>query len=206
MSRPLQKDKTSTLLRTAVVKQVTGDTYFVADGASLSRTERAAGCLLEPQLDDLVLLSINSMGTSYILTVLERQGNDPAIVSVEGDLVIHSERGNLSLQGSQSLNLVSSEIHLSAASARMQFADFAFAGTLVTGCARHLRMVCETVESKATRVVERVNRLYRRVGDEDSRLGRFRCRVRGRFSVRAEDASIDAEKRMRLNGDKIELG
>ena len=193
-------------MRGAVVKQISRSTYFVADSNSLSRADRAASCLLEPQQGDYVLVSENCFGACYILTVLERESCKPATVSVEGDLILESQGGNLSLNGGRSLNLVTPEIRMQASKGQMRFKDFTFAGTLVTTWARQLRAVYNTVETRADRVVERVNRLYRRVKDEDSRFGRLSCRVKGRFSLRAGDASIEAEKRLHLNGKKIELG
>jgi hypothetical protein len=207
MALPLHKNESSTMqMRGAVVKQIAGSTYFVADSNSLARADRAASCLLEPQQGDYVLVSETCFRACYILTVLERQCSKPATVSVEGNLILESQDGNLSLNGGQSLNLVTPEIRIQASKGRIRFRDFTFSGTVVTTWAKQLRAVYATVETRADRAVERVNRLYRRIRDEDSRFDRLSCRVKGRFGLRARDASLDAEKRMRLNGDKIELG
>jgi hypothetical protein len=61
------------------------------------------------------------------------------------------------------------------------------------------------IEAKA--IIERVSRLYRRIKDEDARLGRLHCRVQAEYSIRAQDASIDAENTMHFKSNKkIELG
>ncbi len=61
-------------LRSAQVQRISGTTYFVADACSLVRAERSVSCLLQPEQDDLVLISEDSMGNVSILTVLERKG------------------------------------------------------------------------------------------------------------------------------------
>ncbi len=192
-------------MRTGWVKQVSGSTYFVADTFSMAHAERSVSCLLQPEKDDLVLISENGLGNAYIITVLERANSQPAMVSVNGDMIINGQ-GNLSFKGGSSLNLVTPQIVLKMRQARIAFNNFTFAGAMLTSCGNQLLSICENVETRTTELKERVRRLYRRVRDEDSRLDRFTCRVQGRFSIAAQDCSIDAEKQMRLNGNKIELG
>jgi hypothetical protein len=203
---PLHEKQSDVRLRSALVQRISGTTYFVADTFSLVRAERSAGCLLQPEQDDLVLISEDSFGHVSILTVLERKTSKPAMVSVDGDLQVRGE-GNLCLEGRQGINLLTRKIFLQADRGSMKINDLTFAGDLLTACGRQLRSLYQTVEIQAKGMVERVNRLYRRIRDEDARLGRMQCRVQGEYTVRAEDGFFDAEKRMHLkSGNKIELG
>ncbi len=203
---PLHEKKRDVRLRSALVQRISGTTYFVADSFNLMRAERSASCLLRPEQDDMVLIAEDNMGNVSILTVLERNPDKPAMVSVDGDLQVKGE-GKLSLEGRRSLNLLARKIFLKANRSRMNINDFTFAGELLTVCGRQLRSLYQTVEIQAKGMVERVNRLYRRVRDEDSRLGRMQCRVQGEYTVQAEDSFFDAENTMNLkSGNKIELG
>jgi len=203
---PLHKKKNDVRLRSAQVQRISGTTYFVADVCSLVRAERAAGCLLQPEQDDLVLISEDSMGNASILTVLEREAGKPAMLSVNGDLLLQS-KGNLAFKGRRGLTLLTSKILLKADRSKMKINDLAFTGDLLTTCGRQLRSIYQTVEIEAKAIVERVSRLYRRIKDEDAQLGRLHCRVRAEYSIRAQDASIDAENTMHLKSNKkIELG
>ncbi len=202
----LETHTTGVGLRSAVVQRITGTTYFVANTFSLMRAERAASCLLRPEQDDLVLISENNLGHVSIVTVLERKTGKPAMVSVDGDLQIKAE-GNLFFESSRNLSLLTRKISLKADQSRIQIKDLTFAGDLLTACGRQLRSFYQTVEIQAKGMVERVNRLYRRVKDEDARLDRMHCRVQGKYTVQAEDSFFDAEKIMDLKSNKkIELG
>jgi len=205
---PLHKKKNNVhlRLRSAQVQRISGATYFVVDACSLVRAERAAGCLLQPEQDDLVLISEDSMSNVSILTVLEREAGKPSMLSVDGDLLLQS-KGNLSFKGGQGLNLLTPKIFLKADRSKMKINDLTFTGDLLTACGRQLRSIYQTVEIEAKAIVERVSRLYRRIKDEDARLGRLHCRVQAEYSIRAQDASIDAENTMHLKSKKkIELG
>ncbi|CAK8712986.1 hypothetical protein GMJAKD_02250 [Candidatus Electrothrix aarhusensis] len=203
---PLHEKKNDVRLRSAQVQRISGTTYFVADACSLVWAERSASCLLQPEQDDLVLISEDSMGNVSILTVLERKAGKPAMVSVDGDLLIKGQ-GDLAFKGSRGLNLLTPKILLKADRSKMKINDLAFTGELLTACGRQLRSIYQTVEIEAKVIVERISRLYRRIKDEDARLGRLHCRVQAEYSIRAQDASIDAENTMHLKSNKkIELG
>ncbi|MCI5131916.1 MAG: DUF3540 domain-containing protein [Candidatus Electrothrix sp. EH2] len=203
---PFDKKQSDVRLRSALVQRISGTAYFVADAYSLVRAERSAGCLLRPEQDDLVLISEDSLGHVSILTVLERKATKPAMVSVDGDLEVKGE-SNLSFEGGRGLNLLTRKIFLQAEQGSMKIKDLTFSGELFTACGRQLCSLYQTVDIQAKGLVERVNRLYRRIRDEDARLGRMQCRVQGEYTVRAEDGFFDAEKKMELkSGKKIELG
>ncbi|MCI5222978.1 MAG: DUF3540 domain-containing protein [Candidatus Electrothrix sp. AR4] len=192
-------------LRSGIVDRICGSTYFVANSFSLVRADRSLSCLLRPEKGDLVLLSENGMGNASILTVLEREVGSPAMVSVDGDLTVHAA-GELSFLVGQGLNLLAPEILFKARLGKMAIKECTYAGALLTTCGRQLRSVFQSVETNAAAMVERVNRLYRRIGDEDARFSRLECRVEHECSIRSRDASIDAAKQMDLRSDKIELG
>jgi hypothetical protein len=193
-------------LRSAVVQRITGTTYFVADAYSLVRAQRSVSCLLQPEQDDLVLIVEDSMGNASIFTVLERKANKPAMVSVDGDLHVTS-KGNLSFRDNRSLSLLTQKIILKADQSRIKIKDFTLSGELLTAYGRQLRSLYQTVEMQTKGMIERVDRLYRRVKDEDAQLNRMQCRVQGEYSIQAEDGFFDAEKTMDLkSGNKIELG
>ena len=69
-----------------------------------------------------------------------------------------------------------------------------------------LRAVWGAVETRAERVFLRVTRLYRRIKVEDSQLEELHCSVDKTCRIEAEEVSIKADKRLRLDGERVELG
>ena len=192
-------------LRSALVERVNNGTYFVADSFSLIHADRSPSCLLQPEQNDLVLIAEDDMGRASIVTVLERETGKPAMLSVDGDLVVNSE-GTVLFMSRQSINLMTPQVIMKACFGKITITDFFFSGLLFTSCGKKLQAVYENIEIKANKLVQQINRLYRRIKNEDSHFGRLQCQARDKFSICAQDASIEAEKRMQLNGSKIELG
>ncbi|MCI5163903.1 MAG: DUF3540 domain-containing protein, partial [Candidatus Electrothrix sp. AX5] len=62
------------------------------------------------------------------------------------------------------------------------------------------------VETRAERVLQRVTRLYRRIKTEDSRLEELHCSVDETYHLEAGEVSIEADERLRLDGERVEIG
>ena len=70
-----------------------------------------------------------------------------------------------------------------------------------------IRTVAKAVETLCERLVEELERSYRRVRDfEERRMGRLRTVVEGILSLTAKNATIRVEKRLKMDGEKIHLG
>ena len=80
-----------------------GDTEHVVvvvdDTLRVVRAQRAASCLLVPCTNDRVLLS--EADSSFVLSVLERTGEEDAQLTIDGDAELSARGGRLRLQGKQ---------------------------------------------------------------------------------------------------------
>jgi hypothetical protein len=205
MTLPFPRHDAGARLRSALVERISNGIYFVADSYSLIPADRSPGCLLQPEKDDLVLILEDRKGTASIVMVLEREAGKPALLSVDGDAVIKGE-GSISFTSGCGINLLTPHLRLKAWLSKITIADCAFSGAFFTSCGRRLQTVCADAEIKAHKMVEQIRRLYRRIQDEDSQLGSVHYHVQDRFSIRAQDASVAAEKGMQVNSSTIEAG
>ena len=205
MTLPFPRQDAGARLRSALVERISNGIYFVADSYSLIPADRSPGCLLQPEKDDLVLILEDRKGTASIITVLKRGAGKPARLSVDGDAVIKGG-GSVSFISNHRINLLTPHLRLKAWFSRIAIADCAFSGAFFTSCGRRLQTVCAGVDIKAHKMVQQITRLYRRIQDEDSQLGRVHYHVQDRFSIRAQDASVAAEKGMQVNSSTIEAG
>ncbi|MCI5167867.1 MAG: DUF3540 domain-containing protein, partial [Candidatus Electrothrix sp. GM3_4] len=69
-----------------------------------------------------------------------------------------------------------------------------------------LRTVWGAVETRAERVFQRITRLYRRIKTDDSRLEELHCSVDKTCRIEAGEVFIEADQRLRLDGERVELG
>jgi len=67
--------------------------------------------------------------------------------------------------------------------------------------------VAWAIETVCERFVARLERSYRLIRDfEETRSGRMRTIVTGLFHLAAGNANVQAEKRLKMNAEKIHLG
>lgn len=174
---------------------------------------RAAGCLLQPQAEDMVLLLVDKAGDEhYLLNVLERESRDRAL-DFPGDVRIVAEKGSLRLQaetldmeGAKEARLSSRELSLSAACGRMRFVRLDLLAESLHAGVRRIKAAGERIQLLAAHMVSRVGRVIRSTGFELHRAERLRTEVEKSCVIKAGRASILARDDVTVDADKINIG
>ncbi len=189
--------------------------------AALHKGERlwltpAAGCLLAPEVGDLVLASVTH-DQGYILTVLERARPDAtAEISMPGGLRVTLPQGKLEITAAQGISMSSAtdiEIEAEQWTALFKKANIACQTLQVSGVS-----VQSTWQSRSDicsgthlQVAARNENLYgssvRRIsGHEESTADSMRQLVARDWSLQAASADLDAKDRVALNANSIQIG
>ncbi len=193
-------------LYSGTVQQILDNKYVVAISQQRVIAVRAVGCLLVPEGGDMVLLAEGPANRGYILSVLHRAADRPARVCLPPDTVVAAKGGDLLLQADEAISLSASDLGFYADNGVAELRETNFTGNRVEISINSLSAFWQTVEQRVDRVFERISQLYRRIGSEDSQLGQVHCSVDENYSVEAEEVSIEADKRLRLDGERVELG
>jgi hypothetical protein len=193
-----------------VVSQV--DTFYSVETESgLYRVRRALSCVVQPEVNDLVLVSLSSLGGGYILAVLEREQGAKATLSFDADVDIKTDEGSLSIASKQGIdlaspeeiNLVSSSLGISSSKAEINIGRLTFLGSFFEGSLETVKLLARTFDSITDRFFRRTKRSYRFVEDTDQvKTGSLNyiadksLMLRGTFSqmTAKEDVHIDAER------------
>lgn len=175
----------------------------------------AAGCLLQPAVGDLALVSL-AADQGYILTVLERGAPEtPAELTVPGDLRLSLPEGRLALAAARGIALDAGPAldvaarHLSAA---LQGADLACQALKLTGdeAYTHWHTRTDVAGSRmdvAARSESHVQHSVRRIaGHEEISAQSVRQTVEQDWSVRADTANLKARERVALDAASVQLG
>ncbi len=197
-------------LKTAEVKIRSGEDYIVLLDQRPERGRRAAGCLLEPEAGDTVLVAApfsRADGPVFILSVLTRG-------IPEGEARISTPRSILSLEGAAmriratgELAVSAPQVTLTAAVGRAAIAACVVNGEVLENRFRKITTVARAIETICERMVARLDRSYRFVRDfEETRMGRMRAIVTDLFHLTAKNVSVRAEKRLKMDAEKIHLG
>ncbi len=205
---PLPRQQTyheEMFFHSGTVQQILDKKYIIMLAQRRVIAVRAAGCLLIPEVGDTVLF-VEGPAKIYILSILTRDDMRPAQVSLPADSMIAAKNGNLLLRADGKIALTAPDLGFYADNGVAEIKKTDFTGNRVEISIHSLSTFCQTVERKVDRVLERIAQLYRRVGSEDSRLGQVHCSVEESYSVEAQEVSIEADERLRLDGERVELG
>lgn len=175
----------------------------------------AAGCLLRPEVGDLVLLSVSN-GQGYILTVLERGTPDAlAHIEIPGSLRLSAPQGRLELEAAQGVSLdAGPSLSLKAQEACASFRH-------VEATAESLRIAGESLQTTwttrtdisgtrldiATRGETHLAQSVRRIaGHEEVTAGSLRQTVAEDWSVQAATADLKATDRVAVDANSVQIG
>jgi hypothetical protein len=198
----------------ATVVGVSGCDIRVRSSFGELQTRRAASCLLEPALGDLVLVLHHERG-SHVLLVLERDDGAPARLSAQGDLEIAAASGKVSVCGRDGVNVVTpAEAVIAAGSARVSaqrgevvIGALTYAGDLVSAHIDRIKTVAQSMETIAGRWVQRLERAYRFIAHSEALRAEYvDVEARAAFHVKAETALVHSAGLTKIDGSHIHLG
>ncbi|MCE5248703.1 DUF3540 domain-containing protein [bacterium] len=182
-----------TMLKTGAVRAVENRSYLIEAEGLLRRAVRAVGCLIEPEINDTVMICIDTGGTWYILSVLCRESAEPVTVPFEHGVSVRVDEGAFAVETPDMNVAVGGKLSIT--------------GRTLVSCMDTVRLAARCVDTMADRLVQRISRCYRTVDEfEESRIGRLRLLVRGKFFLASKDTHIRAEEVVKVNGEKILLG
>lgn len=211
-----RREARGTRQETGTITRREGGRFAVRAESGLLSAERAASCLLEPEVGDRVLVALTSDDEAFVLAVLRREAAaSPARLSVEGDLALAAPSGTLSIEARDgvavvspaTIDLTASELRLAASRARTALGELVHVGSSVLAQVDAAKLVGEALDTVLERSVARVRRAFRFVEEGDTlRAGEVDYRAEGLASVRGEHTVVTAEKLVKLDGGQIHVG
>lgn len=203
--------------RAARVRAVAEGEVFVDDGGQSRLVRVAASCLLEPLVDDLVLIVAPADDPGgYILAVLERRADAPATLAAPGtDLTIRADEGRVRVAGQAGVELATpGTLELRADETRMQSRSVKL---FIDECAAIVRSafasltklthVGEAVELLVSRFVQRSEHSTRVVAGVDyTEAQEVDLRAENNVHVRSERTVVNGREVVKLDGGQIHLG
>lgn len=179
------------------------------------RARRAASCLLAPEPGDLILASLDMSGAAWILAVLERAGETPSRLSVDGDTVLAAEGGSLTLACGRdmaltcegSLTSASRQLAIHAERADAAIGVVSLMARTVKTQAKRMRAVARQIETTCRELTERMVRGSRIVEDHhEEQAASKRILVEQTLTLNAKNHTLLAEEEVVVNAERINMG
>ena len=207
-------EATGAVLLTASVLHADAGQMLVrlGDGRTL-RAQRARGCLVKPEVKDLVLAVDAGPEGVFIIDVLSG-GAAATCLSVNGDLAMEAHGGKLSLSGRQ-VNVAPAEavaiqapfLTLEGDQGRLRFRHLSLLSRLLSVSAQRADTVCDRLDLTARQVFQRLKNIFRRVeGLEETRAGRISIQSKAGMDVRGGRVSVISNEDVKIDGRGIHIG
>lgn len=210
-----QEYKTEVSQELGTVTRIEGATFVARTEEGEHRARRAASCLLEPEVGDLVLLAVATDGRSYVLAVLEREEGAAGSIVADGDLTIKLVKGRFAVAAQEGVELVSGkdvsvvsgDLRVNAVDGTVALTRLSFLGDVVRAEIAKAKVLAGSFDTIAERISQKVKRAYRIVEETDHlRAEAVDYVAKKTMSLRGQNALVTAEELVKVDGDQIHLG
>jgi len=212
-----------------VTSVLPGGLYSVDSDGRLLRCQRAASCLLRPEIGDLVLVSgplrpeIGDLvlvsgpdaNRLYLTAVAEQADANTSRLDVSGDLTLASERGSvrvesaaeLSLKGGTSLRMASEKLEIDAAAADCSVSQLAYRGEEVQVTALGIRVIGRVYEAIVDRLVHLSKTAFRMTdGIDQVRAGHIDYHAEEMARLHGKNTVVTAQDLIKTDASQIHMG
>lgn len=201
-------------LETARVQARDDGGCLLLGNGGIHTAQIAFGCGIRPEVGDTVLCLRDEGGRYFILNVLQRQGPSPAVLGVEGDLVLQSAQGNLTLAGrnldmaaAERVQLLGRRVDLQAEESLARIGRGTLSGEELSAHVSRMRLFADSVETVARRLLQRLKLSLRMVDGLDQLNARDKLETVHNLSAsRARQAVVTAEEDVRIDGSRVHIG
>ncbi len=176
---------------------------------------RAFSCVVEPQLADTILFSLGPARQCHILSIIERPGCTDTHLKFPGNVSITTQQGELSLNGSQgvnmssqySINMVSEEVNLLAKKGMVNIQNMKAAGSTLVSTINNIQTYAHTLETVAEHWLQKLKNSFRQIDGVDQVKSQDAIHtVQNLYSMRSKQAAILAEKDIKIDAERIHMG
>lgn len=182
----------------ARVVDLAPDGPVLALGTRRVEARRATSCLVEPATGDMVL-TVNSGDAVFVLAILRRSTDGPAVLSVAEATSTTLAQAHLALR-CESLTVDAGSTTLRSRVAQV-------AGRTLSAVAERLDVVARTLRRSADREFSHAKTAMRTVeGAETVTAGEMMLEARSALAQRAGIVLVDAREDVRVNGERITMG
>jgi len=177
------------------------------------RARRAASCLLVPEPGDRVLLALEP--EPFIVAVLERGGEQPAALRLDGDVRLEVPSGKLDIAASEgvrlrsdrAISLLSRALRIESGSGELLFGRLEAVASATRAHIGKLSLVADTCDVVAERIAQRAKRAYRFVEELDQLRARYLDhRADDLLQLKGKNTVLTAREVTKIDGEQIHVG
>lgn len=169
--------------------------------------QKAVSCLVCPEVGDSVLLSVDTQGGVWILSVLSRAEAGPTALEVEGDLTLRSKNGSLTFAADEELTCISSKAALHSDDVEISAGKVSLTSRLFSSNVERVKKVAGNVDEISREFTRRVVNYFRFTKEhEDCQAESRRQLVDETLTIQSKNTMIVSEEHVKIDGELIHMG
>lgn len=202
-----------TYQETGVVVGRSESTFAIGTPAGQFEAERAASCLVMPEVGDTVLLAVPPRGPLFVVAVLQRSHDGELVIGSDRDMSLRTP-GSLTISAAERVEVTANvvattarRVETTSVEASWSFETLEVVAGMITANARHVKAVLSTLDSVLERASQHVKRSYKIVEElELTRAKEVDMRVEKCLSMRSQNTLMDAEQIVKVQAEQVHLG
>lgn len=200
---------------TGTIEGIDETGYRIVSEAGHFVASRAFSCVVDPQLADNILLSLGPARQCHILSIIDRPGCTDTHLAFPGNVTLSTDKGELSLNGSQginmsslqNINMVSVEVNLLAKKGLLSIESLRAVGSTLVSKINNIQTFAHSVETVAEHWLQKLRNSFRQVDGVDQLKTRDSIHtVQNLYSMRSSQAAILAKKDIKMDAERIHMG
>lgn len=192
-----------------------GGIHSVASEGRTLRCQRAASCLLRPEIGDTVLVNGPDEHRMYLTAVAEQADATAARIDVPGDLTLASERGAVSvksatelvLEGPKGLAMQTGQLRIDAQVADCRVGRMNYQGEEASATVTRIRVIGRIYEAVVDRLVHLSKSAFRMTeGLEQVQAGQIDYRANEMARLHGRNTVVTARNLIKTDAKQIHMG
>ncbi len=190
--------------------------FSVKTETGVVKLKRAASCLVDPEIGDLVLVSISDLGHGYVLAVLEKEPGAKTKIRFEADVDLSAPAGKvginskdgIDLASAKDVNVLATEVSVNAGKAEANLKEtYVRSGSVETSFGT-VRVLADAIDTIVANFTQRAKQSLRVVeGLDHVRTGFMNYVAKKSMTLRGEEFSqLTSKKDVHIDGERINIG
>lgn len=197
------------------IRNILDELFVITDDTGHNyRAEKAASCLMSPQIGDSVLVARVS-SKLFVLAVLQQKDANKSNISLNGDVEFKIPNGSLHLSAQkglhfstpEDLNLIAKKFGITGDSLVTVVKKINFYGDLAEMQLQNLKFVSNQVKSTINVAIQQFGRRHANIdGLESTTAGTIKQTAKEIMNLKSKFAFIKAKKNIKMDGEQILMG
>ena len=177
----------------------------VDHNGKLINTQKAFSCLVEPMVDDIVLVSKDQHQQAYVIAILQRDDETKMQVQLAPNTTLTSSE-KLTLHSEQ-INQLSVKSLQKTSEATFDFQQGLIRGDKLHSHIRHVHTISDMISTMAKQAIQKFNTYIRKTDTSDQvRAAQMGRKVDGLYTMNSKHTIMVSQKDTKIDGEHIQMG